>query len=295
MNFPYIYQNGNFNIKLESNGSRTITCKEDILKPEYPLNIDIRLSTSCSFANTLCKDFCHESAVVNGKDCNYDILKSKLIGLPKGIELAIGCNKFTIELYEFLEWCKEKEYIANLTINQGHINRDLTMLLLAIDNKIVNGIGISYRNELKFNIPKQLLDYEHIVFNVIIGIDKFEDIEQLSKYGVKRIVILGMKNFGNYLNKGNYESIQYKQWIWWISKWLSGNNLPFKNISFDNLAIEQLKLDRLFNKEQWKSFYNYELSMYIDAANAIYRPSSRDENFVEWNDNVITYFKSLNK
>jgi hypothetical protein len=296
LDFPYEYLNGNLHIKLESNGSRTIGCFEDKLVPNYPLNIDIRVSTSCSFANTLCKNFCHESAVVKGKDCDYEVLKSKLRGLPKGIELAIGCNKLTIELYKFLEWCNEQEYVANLTINQGHLSRDLAMLLLAIDNNLVQGIGISYRSELPFNIPKQLLEYEHVVFNVIIGIDNFNDVTNLSTKGVKRLVVLGMKDFGNYLNKADYSNnnLQYKEWIWNISKWF-GNDAPFDNISFDNLAVEQLQMKRLLSTEQYNSFYNYEFSMYIDAANQIYRPSSRDSNFVEWNTSALEYFQSLNK
>lgn len=76
------YNNGNAVITIESDGSRVIEY-ENILSLDYPLNIDIRVSTQCAFGlnpktgKSFCS-FCHESATTDGVECNYDLLKVKL-------------------------------------------------------------------------------------------------------------------------------------------------------------------------------------------------------------------------
>lgn len=281
------YSNGNASITLESDGSRVIEF-EDILNLEYPLNIDIRVSTECSLAN-LCT-FCHESAIINGKDCDYEALKSKLNGLPQGIELAIGCNRFTDNLYKFLEWCRLQGYICNLTVNQGHLNRDLDLLIKAISKKLVMGLGISYRSSLKWNIPKVLLDYKNTVFHVISGIDTIQSILYLKEMGVNKVLVLGEKNFGNNLGKVDLTSKIHKEWYWWVHKLFK----IFDVVSFDNLALEQLNIQRFFTKENYEVFNQGEHSFYINAVDQYFAPSSRSNNKVNFKDlTVKEYFKSL--
>jgi hypothetical protein len=124
---------------------------EDTLSLDYPLNIDIRVSTQCSFGynpktgKAFC-DFCHESAKTDGTECNYDMLRDKLTGLPKGIELAIGANQFTADLYEFILWCSLQDYIVNLTVNQGHLKRDSEGLRHIIECGFIKVLGVSYRS-----------------------------------------------------------------------------------------------------------------------------------------------------
>ena len=88
------YQNGNSTVELFNDGTRIINF-EGNLKLDYPLNIDIRVSTACSLGfnpktNKATCEFCHESARTDGKECDYNELKKMLKGLPKGIELAIA-------------------------------------------------------------------------------------------------------------------------------------------------------------------------------------------------------------
>jgi hypothetical protein len=285
------YTNGNAIINIDDNGTRIIEFDND-LKLDFPLNLDIRVSTSCSFANNICKNFCHESAVVNGKDCDYELLKSKLFGLPQGIELAIGCNHFTQNLYDFLQWCYEQNYICNLTINQGHVKRDFDLIEKAIENNFVKGLGISYRNKLKFDLPESILNYKNTVFHVISGIDTFNDILLLKDKGVKKLLILGEKDFGYNSNKVDLQSQNHKEWYWWIGKLFN----EFEVVSFDNLALEQLNIKRFFTNDSWDIFNQGEESFYIDAVHQTFAPSSRSSNKVNWNNFTIQeYFKTLNK
>jgi len=281
------YNNGNALITLESDGTRVISF-EDELQLEYPLNIDIRVSTECSLAN-LCT-FCHESAVINGKDCDFEILKSKLKDLPQGIELAIGCNHFTYELDNFLDWCLMKNYVCNLTINQGHLNRDSLIIERAILNNRIKGLGVSYRDKLKWNIPQFILDYPNTVFHVISGIDTIQDIISLKEKGVNKILILGEKNFGNNLGKVDLTSKTHKEWYWWVHKLFK----IFDVVSFDNLALEQLNIKRFFTKENYEIFNQGEHSFYINAVDQYFAPSSRSDDKSNFKDLTIKeYFKTL--
>lgn len=283
------YTNGNSSITLEEDGTRIIEFDGE-LQLEFPLNIDIRVSTECSFADNICKDFCHESAVRKGKDCNYEELKSKLVGLPKGIELAIGCNRFTTELYNFLSWCYDQEYVCNLTINQGHIKRDSLNLAAAINDGYVKGIGISYRSSLKWDIPEFILNYPNTVFHVISGIDTFEEVMSLKDRGVKKILILGEKDFGYNASKVDLTSLNHKQWYWWVGKLFK----EFSVVSFDNLALQQLNLKRFFNDENWTKFNQGEYSFYIDAVKETFAPSSRSADRKDWKEYTIQqYFQSI--
>ena len=284
-----IYKNGNCTISLEDDGTRTLQYDGE-LKLVQPLNIDIRISSSCSFADNVCKNFCHEEAVVNGKTCDYEELKKHLSILSSGIELAVGVNKFDNDVLEFFKWNKEQGFVTNITINQGHILRDLEFIQTAVTNKLINGLGISYRSSLNWNVPQEILSNPNTVFNVIVGINSINDVKELSNKGVKKICILGEKDFG--YNKGKVDSSKHKEWKWRLQELFE----IFDIVSFDNLAVEQLVVKRFFNEKTWLEFYNGEHSFYIDAVNKILKPSSRSSESISWEKiNLLKYFEMIDK
>lgn len=286
----YSYKNGNANISIDNEGTRIITYSDE-LKLEYPLNIDIRVSTKCAFGfnpktNSAFCDFCHESARTDGNECDYDELKYKLSDLPEGIELAIGTNQLTEGLYEFILWCSLNHYIVNLTVNQGHINRDYCGLYHLLECGFIKGLGISYRSGLQFNVPQQLLDHPNVVFHVISGIDNIDDVILLRSKGVKKILVLGEKDFGFNIDKVNLDTRKHKEWFWWVHKLFS----IFDVVSFDNLGLEQLNIKRFFNNENWELFNQGEHSLFLDSVNGFYHISSRSNKKVNWNDMSIKEF-----
>lgn len=291
----YKYQNGNADIEIYSDGTRVIRY-EDSLKLDYPLNIDIRVSTQCSFGQRedgspgVCT-FCHESAKVNGSECDYYQLKKKLKGLPQGIELAIGCNNLTVDLRNFIRWCSSRDYICNLTVNQGHINKYSADLLNLIDQGHVKGLGVSYRRFLTWKIPQEILDYNNTVFHVIAGIDEIEDVKKLADLGVKKILILGEKDFGFNKGKVDLNTEKHQHWRWYLRSLFD----IFDVVSFDNLALEQLKPERFLSKSNYDTFNQGENSFYINAVDQYFAPSSRSDDKTSWNISIKDYFKSLDK
>jgi hypothetical protein len=292
----YQYHNGNSIVNLFDDGTRVIHY-EDELNLEFPLNIDIRVSTKCSFGynpktNKAFCDFCHESARTDGDECNYNELKGKLIGLPKGIELAIGANNLTVELFDFIHWCDTHDYIVNLTINQGHLKRDSDRIKSLINNQLIKGLGISYRSSLNWDVPRFILEYEHTVFHVIAGIDSIYEIMDLSIRGVKKVLVLGEKDFGFNYGKVDLTTKKHKEWFWFISKLFR----IFDIVSFDNLALEQMDIKRFFNDESWNVFNQGEHSFYINAVDEYFAPSSRSNDKTNWsNVSVDEYFKLIDK
>jgi hypothetical protein len=290
------YRNGNSLVSISNDGTRVIQF-DDVLELDYPLNIDIRVSTKCSFGRnpitgkSFCS-FCHESARMDGIDCDFSALQEKLSGLPQGVELAVGSNELTDGLVSFLEWSKRQGYIVNLTTNQGHLKRDSDKLKYCVDNELVKGIGVSYRAEVKWNVPQWILDYPNTIFHVIAGIDSLADVCKLPERGVKKVLVLGEKDFGFNAGKVNLLNYEHRRWLWYISKMFS----MFDVVSFDNLALEQLKIRRFFPDEQWDIFNQGEHSMYINAVEGYFAPSSRSPERTNWNTITLPdYFKSLEK
>ena len=267
------YKNGNALISIYDDGTRIIKFENE-LKLEYPLNIDIRVSTQCSFgkkpdgSSGFCT-FCHESAKVNGIECNYEKLKEKLNDLPQGIELAIGCNNMTVGLKNFIIWCSfNKKYICNVTINQGHTSKNWGLIEVLINQGYIKGLGISYRSSLKWNVPQSILDYQNTVFHVIAGIDDIDDIKELYNKGVNKILILGEKLIHLFFTEnGVYTHFDiknpkdiggetiYKYWAYYCdTKEITFNN----GKKFDiHIAFEELWNDFFaYNRKRFLSYLN---------------------------------------
>ena len=275
------YQNGNASIQIQSDGTRIINF-DGKLQLEYPLNIDIRVSEKCSMGfnpatNTSRCAFCHESARVDGNVADFDILLNKLAGLPAGIELAIGVNQWNKQFEHFLQATKDRGWIVNATVNHGHLLRDYKAINNAIQQKMIYGVGISYRKEFPLE-RLSLIQSDNVVLHVIAGIDDIEDVRQLSQTGIKKLLILGEKDFGFNINKVNLDSANHKNWYRKTVTLLD----DFEVVSFDNLALEQINFKRFITNEHWNSAYQGEHSMYINAVSGYFAPSSRSNEKTNW-------------
>jgi len=291
------YQNGNATVQLHHDGTRIITYDAD-LELEWPLNIDIRVSNRCSnglnpkTGKARCA-FCHESATTDGADADYKKLLEILQPLPAGIELAIGSNRLTRKLTDFIWQCHFKSWIVNLTINQDHVNRDWPQLEELIANDVIQGLGISYRSDFKkrhdapFSRLPKLIKYSNTVIHVIEGIDDFESVLKLSELGVRKILVLGEKDFGFNLGKRT-DSPSHFYWLRNIHRLFD----CFEIVSFDNLAIERLDIRRFFHTTSWNQFHQGEHSFYINAVDGSFSPSSRSNVKTDWHTvSLQDYFK----
>ena len=279
------YTNGNASIWLDlHDGTRIIEYPDnEQLTLKTPLNIDIRVSTQCPYGyNTVTQKstcaFCHESALVKGQECHYGILQQILIDakLPKGTEIALGVNEVTPDLIQFVKNLWKLGLIVNITMNERYITEFGDTGLLELKPYIF-GLGISYRSlQGCLSLPDWIADYPHTVIHVINGIDDFEDVKELSvKY--HKLLVLGEKDFGFNRGKVNLDTPEHKQWksnIMQLTK-------IFDIVSFDNLGLQQLEIRGKITDEEYKSFYQGEHSMYINAVEQYFAPSSRTRNNIK--------------
>lgn len=279
------YTNGNASVWLDlSDGTRIIEYPDnEPLALQTPLNIDIRVSTQCPYGynvetqKSTCA-FCHESALVNGVECHYGVLQQVLINanLPRGTEIALGVNEVTRDLIQFVKNLYRLGLVVNITMNERYIlqygDTGLKRML-----PYVFGLGISYRSlQGCLSLPDWIADYPHTVIHVINGIDNFDDVKEL---GVKyhKLLVLGEKDFGFNRGKVNLNTEQHKQWksnIMQLTK-------IFDIVSFDNLGLQQLEIRGKITDEEYKSFYQGEHSMYINAVEQYFAPSSRTRNNIK--------------
>lgn len=111
----------------------------------------------------------------------------------------------------FVEMSKNKGWVVNITINQLHMKVLSFLVRNWINEELIHGIGLSYRYA-NIVLSSYLRDYPHLVVHVIAGIDKFEDVIGLAKRGVKKILVLGEKDFGFNTGKVNMQSPSHVEW-----------------------------------------------------------------------------------
>lgn len=291
------YRNGNAVVTLDlRDGTRVIEYPDnEPLTLQTPLNIDIRVSTQCPYGynvetqKSTCA-FCHESALVSGVECHYGVLQQVLMDakLPRGTEIALGVNEVTDNLVQFVKNLYRLGLVVNITMNERYIlqygDTGLKQML-----PYVFGLGISYRSlQGCLSLPDWIAEYPHTVIHVINGIDNFDDVKELSvKY--HKLLVLGEKDFGFNRGKVDLSTKEHQQWkssIMQLTK-------IFDIVSFDNLGLQQLEIRGKITDEEYKSFYQGEHSMYINAVEQYFAPSSRTRNNIKCFDetDLRSYFQ----
>jgi len=277
------YQNGNTFVTLYGDGTKTREY-EGVPVPEFPESIDVKITNRCDLG---CK-YCHESSVGAGAHAKLSLLLRKLRGLPAGTELAIGGgNPLTHPfLFSFLEELKRRGLIANLTVNEGHLKPYRNDIVHLLKDDLIKGLGVSVSEERLWETVPRLYDLctisPNIVCHVICGVHGIGVVSELLSHvcGCK-ILVLGYKQHGRgriYYNPSIETEI--KRWSRGIPRYIGKCHL-----SFDNLAIEQLHIKRLFTEEGWEQFYMGDdgmFSMYIDAVEKVYAPTSRSDERTPW-------------
>jgi hypothetical protein len=251
------YQNGNYTVSIYSDGTKIRENDYDYFEAAFPENIDVKITNYC---NKGCP-YCHENSTTEGEHgniLNYTFLNS----LHPYTELAIGGGNPLAhpQIEEFLITLKERNIIANLTVNQAHFMHSVEYLKELVDRELVHGIGVSLTN--KNNILKYIDGFDNLVVHTISGLCSVADYNLL-RY-CSKVLILGYKNFGrgkDFYSENILRNQQaVKERILDIISW-------YDVISFDNLAIEQLDLKNQLDEKVWNQFYmgdDGKFTFYVD-------------------------------
>jgi len=286
-----IYKNGNAvtRINLE-NGTKIRETKDDFWNLEFPETIDVNIGNRCDGG---CP-FCYINATPNG--ANGELLDVPFIDtLHPYTEIAINGNSVDHpQLIPFLEKLRDKNVIANITVNQKHFEKKLSLLHELTDAGLVKGIGISLVDPTDKFI-ESVKKFPNAVIHTICGILIKEDIEKLSDFDLK-ILILGYKYLGRGVayNTNNQQRVADNQT--WLADHISELFDKFAVVAFDNLAIEQLNIKSVLSKEEWDRFYMGDegtSSMYVDLVTRKFGISSlcSESEMMPIMDNVVDMFE----
>jgi organic radical activating enzyme len=289
------YINGNYTVTLFDDGTKIRETEADFFDAEFPENIDCKITDFCDRNCPMC----HENSSINGKHAN--ILGLKFIDtLMPHTEIAIGGGSPTDhpDFKEFLIKLKNKQIVANITVNQVHFERDFDYIKSLCEENLFKGIGVSIV-EATPEFLEKVKRFEHAVIHTINGVHSMKDYQSIANNGLK-VLILGYKN----IRKGETYLKNMKNIVDFNQKGLY-NVLPdmlslkwFKVVCFDNLAIKQLDVKRLLSEYEWNEFYmgdDGRHTMYIDAVRKEYAVSSTDLNRYKISDNIVEMFDNVKK
>lgn len=290
MNLLGVYKNGNYTVKLLSDGTKIRETKDDDFIPSYAENCDVKITDKCDGG---CP-FCYEGCTPNGK--HGDILNQKFLKtLHPYTELAINGNDMSHpDLIPFLQKLKEKKVIANMTVNQIHFERFQDEIRELVDNKLIHGLGISLKEPNK-EFVELVKTYPNAVIHVINGILTPSDVETLADNGLK-LLVLGYKQLRrgkDWYNK-EHENIIRRQI--WLHNAIEEMLNHFEVISFDNLAIEQLEVKRLMSEAEWDEFYMGDdgtMTFYIDLVDGMFGRNSLATDKYPIMENIDDMFQKI--
>lgn len=284
------YTNGNTHVRIYDDGTK-VREYTGVPVPVHPESIDIKITDKCDMGCT----YCHESSTTHGKHADLGVLLDILSQLPPGVEIALGGGNPLSHpgLVGFLQAAKAQGLIANLTVNQGHLHTHHDLLVGILSDGLVHGLGISITNKNYTGIGRLLHHTNNIVYHVIAGVNQVTVLDQLLMLPKTpcKVLVLGYKVFGLgvvHYNQATYENL--KTWYLQLPKYLTSCIM-----SFDNLAIQQLQIERLLTKDAWSRLYmgdDFEYTMYIDAVNQVYAPSSTSQYRTPFDIGLLGYFNN---
>lgn len=276
MNLLGEYANGNYKVYIFDDGTKIRENDSDNLTPSFPENIDLKITDYCDRGCL----FCHENSTTKG--IHGDILNQEFIEtIQPFTELALGGGNPLDhpDLIEFLKKLRNKNILANITVNQKHFIENKKYIDFLVSEKLIYGLGVSV-TEVTDELLKLLKENPNIVIHVIYGVITEEEFKKLYNNNLK-VLILGYKVFRRgeiWLSRKEEEfSINSK----WLFDELSDATKHFKVVSFDNLAIRQLEVKRLMSESDWNSFYmgdDGKYTMYIDMVKKEFSSSSTSTN-----------------
>ena len=302
------YTNGNYDVSMFVDGTKIRITDANSFKPQFPESIDLKITDRCDRGCA----FCHEDSSPQGANAsiNHDFLYS----LRGGTELAIGGGNPLVHphLEDLLLFCRHRDIIANITVNQDHFfdtTNGHPRIFDWMTRNLVHGVGISLGdNPAKLDkifkiernnslISKYSLFRDNCVIHVVAGVHSFHQVMLLANKGYK-ILILGYKQ----LRRAEEHYILNEKTIISNIKTMAENLSvlidSFTVVSFDNLAVKQLKPERLFSKKEWQKIYmgdDGQFTMYIDMVKREFAKSSTSNRRIALLPSIDQMFEIVNQ
>lgn len=292
------YTNGNYNVKLFSDGTKIRYNDLDYFAPSFAESMDITITEKCSgvpeYDNGKLCEYCYLCCNPKGKhaDLNNPILDT----IHPGIELAINANDCSHpDLENFLIRMKDKGVFVNMTINQKHLVSNINKLIDWQSRQLIWGIGISLIDSADPNLINCINKLNNTVIHVIDGCFTKQDLENLKNKNIK-LLILGFKHKGRGVDYYNKHKEEVDNNIDFLKNHLYDYTQNFNGFGFDNLATKNLNIRKLVGEEKWSKYHmgsEGEFTLFLDLVNKRYAVSSMEtENIFDLkpDDTIDTIF-----
>ena len=297
----YQYWNGNGYCELNKKDGTMITTvlTDEPFKAEFPLNCDMNISNNCNIG---C-EFCYQGCTKEGKHSNIkkfiEDKNSFLYTLREGTELAINGNEpFHPDLELLLQFCKDRNIVANLTVNEVSLLAHQEQIEKWLENDLIHGVGVSPKM-----FSPSMIDWvsKHptAVIHTIVGITSDTQYKAMYDKNIK-VLLLGYKDFGRGVSykEDEAELVYIKTKTSWLRDNVSKFKKHFKVVSFDNLAIEQLNPKSWMSDKQWDRFYRGDdgsHTLFIDLVNETFAKNSvqSKENYKPLLNNISDMLKEV--
>lgn len=276
--FQYWNGNGYCEINKEDGTMITTVLTDEPFKAEFPLNCDMNISNNCCIG---C-EFCYQGCTPTGKHSNIkkfiEDQNSFLYTLREGTELAINGNEpFHPDLELLLQFCKERNILANLTVNEISLFAHKEQIEKWLEDGLIHGVGISPKTYDPGMID-WVAKHPTAVIHTIVGITSDTQYKAMYDKDIK-VLILGYKDFGRGVSykEDEAEAVYIKTKTKWLKENVNNFVKHFKVVSFDNLAIEQLNPKQWLSENEWAKFYRGDdgsHTLFIDLVDETYAMNS---------------------
>lgn len=283
------YVNGNCAVTLHSDGTK-LREFDGVAAAVFPESVDLKITDYCDLG---CP-YCHEMSTRAGKHGDLVLAANLWADMPAGVEIALGGGNPLAHPYlaQFLEVCKARGHVANITVNQLHLAAHSELLSYLITQQLIHGVGVSVRNSKTLERDLAHVPSPNVVMHLILGVHDWNDLRIANKLG--KVLLLGYKTYGWGSEHSDRLLPKALAWRALVPRLFS---LPGV-FSFDNLAIKQLRLENYFSPQQWKSFYmgdDGQFTMYADVVKREFSVSSTSllRNSLSGYDSIIECFQKI--
>lgn len=297
------YKNGNVEVSLYEDGTKVREWPDnEAPRVTHPESCDLKITQYCDL-DSIC-GYCHEMSDRNGKHGDLSVIEKIWDSQFPGTELAIGGGNPLAHpgLTDFLRRMTAKGIIPNVTMNMLHMKKFGPTIKMYQDERLIYGLGISYRGADSLKYLPDDIDYRNVVFHMILGVHVLEDCMHVIQWCrarkiVPKILLLGYKTYG----KGAayyHKELQDKLDKWcadYLKALLQTDGIV---VSFDNLAINQLCLKEQVSAEDWALLYQGEdgnHTFYVDAVKGeVARTSTSHWRYpISETDSIVDIFNKV--
>lgn len=294
------YQNGNYTVRLYSDGTKIRYNDLDNLTPEFAESMDVTITTVCSgvpgYDNGNLCEYCYLCCGPHGK--HADLTNPIFDTIHAGTEMAINANDLTHPgLEDFLIKMKNKGVFVNITINQKHLTPNIDKLKDWQDRELIWGIGVSLTNSADPSFIDNISKLNNVVVHVIDGCFTKEDIENLKGHDIK-LLILGFKHKGRGVDYYNDHKEEVDNNIAFLRDHLLDYKQEFNGFGYDELACIDLDMRSKVGEEKWALYHmgnEGEFTYFYDSCSNKFAVSSMETTMYPALDSFDAMFKEVRK